>query len=385
MPSAEAGLAERWCWLIAFLFAAAPAWTAPLTITSVRCTAGSASLTVRFEANGTIDRYQRAELSGADIVVRIVDADVATDALTSACEAAGVRITSQRIREFLVFRIRADGYRGDMSVQRDGATAVVLTVQRSEADEPAAATPAPQPRRSNAWELDVIVIDAGHGGKDAGAKGANGAYEKDVTLQIALRLRDLVRKELPNTRVVMTRDDDTFVELHRRTQIANNAKGKLFISIHCNSMPKIPHPANGCETYILRPGRNEDAARVAATENASIALESSGSRTKALTEDELILATMAQRSFVRYSEELAGLVQKHVSGRTGLKDRGVNQAGFLVLVGASMPNILFETAFLSNHTDAALITSKRGQEKVAQAMLQAIQDYAGFYQQSLKR
>lgn len=378
-------MAKRWCWLIAFLFGAATAGTAPLTITSVRCTAGPTTLTVRFEANGTIERYQRAELSGSDIVVRIIDADLAADALAAECEAAGVRISAQRIREFQVFRIRTEAYQGDMSVQRDGAAALILTVQRSASDEPAVAAPVATPRRSNAWELDVIVIDAGHGGKDAGAKGANGAYEKDVTLQIALRLRDLVRKELPNTSVVMTRDDDTFVELHRRTQIANNAKGKLFISIHCNSMPKIPHPAQGCETYILRPGRNEDAARVAATENASIALESAGSRTKALSEDELILATMAQRSFVRYSEELAGLVQKHVSGRTGLKDRGVNQAGFLVLVGASMPNILFETAFLSNHTDAALITSRSGQEKVAQAMLQAIQDYASFYQQSLKR
>jgi N-acetylmuramoyl-L-alanine amidase len=169
----------------------------------------------------------------------------------------------------------------------------------------------------------------------------------------------------------MTRDSDTFVELFRRTQIANEANGKLFVSIHCNSMPTKPHPANGCETYILRPGRNEDAARVAAQENASVKFERSQDRYKAMTEDQLIVATMAQ-------------IQQRVSTATGLTNRGVNQAGFFVLVGASMPNLLFETAFLSNNKDAAYISSSAGQNATAKAMLTAISDYAAFYERSLK-
>ncbi len=380
MHGAEVGLVRTILSLIG-LFFPVMVHAGDLTITNVSCNATPSKLVVKFAANATIESFQRAEISGKDIVVRIVDAELGAEAITPSCQGADVAVKAEKIRQFLVFRVRADAYRGDMTVKRDGPTAIVLTVDAaSEREDATAATV----KNGDNWSLDVIVIDAGHGGKDAGAKGVNGVYEKNVTLQLAKRLRDLVRAKLPGTKVVMTRDDDTFVELHRRTQIANKANGKLFISIHCNSMPRIPHPANGCETYILRPGRNEDAARVAAKENASIKLEASQERYKGLDEEELILATMAQRSFVRYSEELASLVQKHVSARTGLKDRGVNQAGFLVLVGASMPNILFETAFLSNSKDASFITSSAGQEKMVQAMLKAITDYADFYKRSLQ-
>jgi N-acetylmuramoyl-L-alanine amidase len=183
----------------------------------------------------------------------------------------------------------------------------------------------------------------------------------------------------------MTRDDDTFIELYRRGQIANEAGGKLFISIHCNSMPKKPHSANGCETYILRPGRNDDAIRVAERENSSIRFESSQSKYKGMTEDQLIVATMAQSSFVKLSEALAASIQKHVSSSSGLANRGVNQAGFYVLVNSSMPNVLFETAFLSNTKDCAYITSDAGQRTVAAGMLQAIRSYAETYRTLLER
>jgi len=229
------------------------------------------------------------------------------------------------------------------------------------------------------------VIDAGHGGIDVGAEGVNGVYEKNVTLAIAKRLREKILKAFPATKVVLTRDDDTFVELYRRTQIANEANGKLFISIHCNSMPTKPHKARGCETYILRPGRNDDAARVAARENASVKFESSTSRYAKLDEEQLIVATLAQRSFVRFSERLATAVQREVSKGTGLKDRGVSQAGFFVLVGASMPNILFETAFLSNEEDARYISSADGQEAVAEAMVRALSTYSREWKRSSGR
>lgn len=355
---------------------------ATVPIAAVVCSATDTELTLEFRSSGApIEKYQRAEVVGNQIVVRIVDA-VIPEAPPSVSCVDNLSIKAEQIREFAVFRIHAPAFDGDITVKRLSPTSIALVVNKTPATS-APATSAATPSASKKWKLDVIVIDAGHGGKDAGAKGVNGVYEKTVTLALARRLRDLIVEKLPGTKVVMTRDDDTFIELHRRTKIANNANGKLFVSIHCNSMPTIPHPARGCETYILRPGRNEDAARVAATENASIALEQAPNSYTGRTEEELIVATMAQRSFVRFSEAFASLVQQHAPRYTGLKNRGVNQAGFLVLVGASMPNILFETAFLSNPDDARIISSKEGQEQMAQAMLQAIKDYAELYQSTL--
>ena len=354
----------------------ADASSADISFTSISCASSTdAELRVEFTADATIESYQAPERSGNDVVLRFPNATVKSGALNKNCVNANASITQKRIRNFLVFRVRASKFKGSISAKRNGPKKVVLTIGASSA--------APSQPSAKGWELDVIVIDAGHGGRDVGAIGVDGTHEKKVTLQIAKRLRDLVRTELPNTKVVMTRDDDRFIALAKRTEIANKAKGKLFISIHCNSMPKIPHPAHGCETYILRPGRNEEAARVARRENASIKLEKSQSKYSSMTEDELIMATMAQRSFVRYSEEFAKSVQKRVSRASGLTDRGVAQAGFYVLVGASMPNILFETAFLSNKKDAKVLTSSSGQEKIARGMLQAIKDYAAFYKKSI--
>lgn len=361
-------------------------------ITSITCNTDAERATVRITASDKINAFQKPERQGSDLVIRVLDVTKADDATITGCDELDVR-TSQ-IRNFFVTRIKITEYRGDATIAREGANTVLVTIQRNteESVQP------PQPKsggvipsearngeaRNGKWSLDVIVIDAGHGGKDAGALGVNGVYEKDVTLALARKLRDRIKEQFPATKVVMTRDSDVFIELYRRTQIANEAKGKLFISIHCNSMPTKPHPANGCETYILRPGRNDDAARVAALENSSVRFESSQDRYKGMTEDQLIVATMAQRSFVRFSEELASRIQKKVSSTTGLADRGVNQAGFFVLVGASMPNILFETAFLSNNKDAAYISSTAGQNATADAMMKAITEYATFYERSLK-
>lgn len=243
---------------------------------------------------------------------------------------------------------------------------------------------ATSPVKKGPWSLDVIVIDPGHGGQDAGAEGVNGAYEKNVVLAIGRKLRDVLTKTLPGTKVVMTRETDVFIELYRRTEIANQAGGKLFVSIHCNSMPTKPHPAHGCETYILRPGRNDDAARVARRENASVSFESAKKRYEGMTEDQIIVATMAQRSFVKLSESFAVKIQREVTGAGALADRGVSQAGFYVLVGASMPNVLVETGFLSNTQDAEYLASSKGQTAIAQGLARAIQTYAREYQQSLQ-
>jgi N-acetylmuramoyl-L-alanine amidase len=299
-----------------------------------------------------------------------------------------VRCSFEQIRTFAVLRI-GTALRDTIMVRRMGANELALVCVRRAVVPVVRALTGDDPQGTagtgGRWSLDVIVIDAGHGGKDVGAEGVNGAFEKDVTLAIARKLRDALRRELPNTKVVMTRETDEFIELYRRTEIANDAGGKLFMSIHCNSMPSKPHPAHGCETYILRPGRNDDAARVAQRENASVRFESSTKQYQSMTQDQIIVATMAQRSFVRFSESLASSIQSEVTGSCPLADRGVSQAGFFVLVGASMPNVLVETGFLSNTGDAQYLASSKGQGAIATALAKAISRYARDYQRTLNR
>lgn len=234
------------------------------------------------------------------------------------------------------------------------------------------------------WSLKTIVIDPGHGGKDPGALGLNGVREKDVTLSVARKLRDEIKRRMPEIEVIMTRADDRFIELYRRGQIANQAGGKLFISLHCNSMPTKPHPASGFECYILRPGKSDDAARVAAAENASIRFEADKVRYAKMEAESAIMASMAQSAFVRYSERLAKAMRTALKGKTDIPDKGVHQAGFFVLVGASMPAMLLELGYLSNENDVAVLTDPDGQTKLAKSVFEGIKEYEKIYSASLK-
>jgi N-acetylmuramoyl-L-alanine amidase len=235
------------------------------------------------------------------------------------------------------------------------------------------------------WDLDAIVIDPGHGGRDWGAIGVSGVREKDVTLGIGLKLGKLIKKGMSDVRVIYTRADDRFVELDRRGQIANEADGKLFISIHCNSLKRKPNPTRGFEVYLLRPGRTEEAIAIAERENAVIELEEGyEKRYQQLTEENFILVTMAQSAHVRASEVFADIVQRDMASRTGLQNRGVKQAGFYVLVGAAMPNVLIETAYLSNRQDERFLKSEAGQQKIADAIYRAIKEYKGEYEKLLE-
>jgi N-acetylmuramoyl-L-alanine amidase len=233
------------------------------------------------------------------------------------------------------------------------------------------------------WNLDVIVIDAGHGGKDPGTIGISKVYEKTVTLGISLKLGELIKKKLPGVKVVYTRTKDRFVELYRRTQIANEAEGKLFISIHCNSMPRKKSGPNGFEIYLLRPGKTDAAVRIASRENAVIEFEDDKGRYKQLTEEEFILVTMAQSSYVKYSELFAQKAVQAMGKGTSLKNGGVKQAGFYVLVGASMPNALVETGYLSNKKDERLLKSGSGQQKIAQSLFEGIKAFKIDYEKQL--
>ena len=214
------------------------------------------------------------------------------------------------------------------------------------------------------WLLDTIVIDAGHGGKDVGAIGRGGLQEKTVTLDIAKKLGKLIQVNM-GIKVIYTRDEDVFIPLWKRTKIANDSGGKIFISIHANSVPGSPS-VRGFETFLLRPGKTKDAIEVAQREN-----------------DKLILYTMAQSAFMKESEFLAAEIQRELDKVLTSPNRGVKQSGFHVLVGASMPNVLIESGFLSNKNESKLLGQSRYRQKIAQAIFSALVNFKDKYENPL--
>ena len=227
--------------------------------------------------------------------------------------------------------------------------------------------PAP-PGSPSVWTMGTVIIDPGHGGKDVGCVGANGSREKDVALDISRQLAKILLNKGIATK--LTRYDDRFVPLGERTTFANANRGDLFISIHCNSS-KI-RTARGTEAYFLSPARTESAVEVAVSENSVVQLEENAGQYHDLTDENYILLTMATSQYLKDSEDLAGLALKEVVRGTPLSQRWVDQAGFYVLIGASMPAILFEVGFLSNPEDEKFLASKRGRQKVADALARSI-------------
>ncbi|MDX1530924.1 MAG: N-acetylmuramoyl-L-alanine amidase, partial [Rhodothermales bacterium] len=229
------------------------------------------------------------------------------------------------------------------------------------------------------WALDCIVIDAGHGGHDGGAA-AHGIREKDVVLGVARKLGRYVEDRL-GVRVVYTREDDRFIELHERGRIANESCGKLFVSIHANAAGS--GRAYGAETYFLGLHRSESARQVMERENSVVALEGDPDLYAGMDDSALILQTMAESTYQRTSEQLAGLIQSQFTERAGRHGRGVKQAGFLVLWRASMPAVLVELGFVTNREEARFLASERGQDLLASAIFRAIRDYKEQYERGL--
>ena len=235
------------------------------------------------------------------------------------------------------------------------------------------------------WKLDVVVLDAGHGGADPGTLGTIGTREKDVTLGIVLKLGKLIAQALPDVKVVYTRKTDRFIELYRRGQIANENEGKLFISVHCNSLERKPSSTNGFEIYLLRPGKTDDAIKIAQKENAVVRLEKDyENRYQDVTEENFILLTMAQSAYVKSSEQFASYLEEEMDKKLASESHGVKQAGFYVLVGASMPNVLVESGYLSNRKDEMFLRSPSGQQVVAESILNALKIYKATYEKTLK-
>ena len=221
------------------------------------------------------------------------------------------------------------------------------------------------------WRLDTVVLDAGHGGKDPGAIGKYGTKEKDVALDITKRAGNLLEKS--GIKVVYTRDEDVFIPLLDRTKIANDSNGKLFVSIHANANKN--RKVQGFETFLLRPGKSQDAIEVASRENSVINLEEFTDKYEELTGEALIMATMAQSMFMKESEDLASIIQMELDKRLNTPNRGVKQAGFYVLIGASMPNALVEVGFISNPSEEKKLREKAHKQKIAEAIYQAIKHF----------
>ncbi len=223
-------------------------------------------------------------------------------------------------------------------------------------------------------EFDTVVLDPGHGGRDPGAVGASGTFEKDRTLEIALLARDLISVRMPGVRVVMTREDDRYVSLAERTRIANREKADLFISIHCNASTR--REAGGFETFFLSLARTDDARAVAAMENMASELDEPddpGASTDPLS---FLLADIAQNLYLDQSSSLAALIQASMASRwPSGSDRGVKQAGFYVLRGAWMPSILVEVAFISNPSEERLLESLDFRFRAASAIVAGIEAF----------
>lgn len=223
----------------------------------------------------------------------------------------------------------------------------------------------------------TLVIDAGHGGKDPGAQSGK-AKEKNINLAVALAFGKLVEQNCPDVKVVYTRKTDVFVELNERANIANRAKADLFVSIHTNSTVAKVGP-RGAETYTLGMHRAADNLAVAKRENSVITLENDYEEKYEgfdpnSSESYIIFELMQDRNMAS-SVKLAGLIQKQFRNHAGRVDKGVHQAGFLVLRATSMPSVLVELGYINNPSEATYLTSSAGVSALAKSIYNAFVAY----------
>lgn len=243
-----------------------------------------------------------------------------------------------------------------------------------------------EPTRANRSSFDVVVIDAGHGGKDPGTIGGK-IREKDVVLDVALKVGQYIEENIPDLKVVYTRTDDRFIELEERGRIANRLGGDLFVSIHANAFDHRnkarKQSVHGAEVYFLGMARSKTALEVMKRENSVIALES-GEKDE-LNEEDLLIYELMNAGNMSTSQRIAEMIENQFRERAQRKSRGVKQAGFQVLYEASMPGVLIELGFLSNPNEANYLTSEYGQSIVASAIFRSIRDFKLDFDKSYNR
>jgi N-acetylmuramoyl-L-alanine amidase len=258
--------------------------------------------------------------------------------------------------------------------QLDSPPRIVLDFRKGTGAAPGVVQP-PQPQRPQEVPgIRTIVIDPGHGGREVGAVGPNGVLEKDITLAISRRLAAALTAKL-GARVVLTRDDDSVVSLDQRTSIANQYDADLFLSVHLNAA--VVSNAKGSETYFLSLEASDELARKAAeTENAS----SSAAAMDPGADLKLILWDLAQQAYLDESSLFAQTIQEEMNAASGVANRGVKQAPFKVLVGATMPAALVEVGFITNPEEEAKLQSDAFQTLMVNALTRAVERYKAAYE-----
>jgi len=232
------------------------------------------------------------------------------------------------------------------------------------------------PIEKTGYRIKTIVIDAGHGGHDPGCLGGN-TQEKHIALALAQKLANNVRQQFPSVKVILTRDDDTFIPLHERAAIANHNDADLFMSIHCNYMPGRAGTA-GTETYVMGLHTASHNLEVAKRENAVILLEDNYKKNYDYDPNSAeghIIFSMFQNAYLEQSILFADKIESKLKSDAGRNSRGVKQAGFVVLKETTMPSVLVEAGFLSNAQEEAFLNSEEGQQYVADALLLAFAEY----------
>ena len=243
---------------------------------------------------------------------------------------------------------------------------VVLTSFRRQDDPP-----------RSAFRFKTIVIDAGHGGKDPGAHGAF-SVEKTVALSIAKKVRDLLNNQMDDVKVIMTRSTDKFIQLNKRSEIANENNANLFVSIHCNSSPAGTHSEHGVMLLVYGYHRKEEQME-ALRENASIYIEKDYKKNYAGYDENSPTASIVLNAFMqKYRKQsilFGELVNKQFINNDGRKSYGVKEQGVLVLAHSAMPAVLIETGYINNPREEKYLNSEAGQNEIAHSIVTAIKKY----------
>lgn len=321
---------------------------------AVKQEARNARVTVRFAQSG--QRWKAAELADPRRLVVDVYAAGVTPPAGAPEPAVAEKAPSKDVSE--------------EAPQDDESPSLPVAVSTKPVEKPVAAVKK-TPAKPAAPRKRVIVVDAGHGGKDPGATGTRGTKEKDITLAAALELARVLRAR-GDFKVVLTREDDTFIPLSDRSKTANDIDADLFVSLHCNSATN--HREHGYEVYsVSEKASDPEAEALAATENAALELEGKNPEEESA---KMILLAMTKTEMVNESAPFAALVEREIGKRVDVPDRGQKQAGFYVLRGTHAPAILVEMAFVSYPKDEAELGSRRFRRKMAEGVAAGIADYA---------
>jgi len=271
-------------------------------------------------------------------------------------------------------------------LKRDGAA--LYAEYRPEEDEGVREERERMARKTGKDRISFIVIDPGHGGKDPGAVGKGGLEEKEITLKVARYLEKMIKSRLSDIHILVTRSDDRFIELSRRTEIANRLLKKnengIFLSIHVNS--SLSSRISGYETFFLSQNpTNEDARNTAALENNVIILEEKSKRKKSLDDVDYIEAMMITTQIQKESSALAGSIQNGLAKKnTKFASRGVKKADFFVLRGVLMPAVLIEVGYISNKKEARYLQKENHRETIADGIAEGVAMFIKKYNSLIK-